>query len=307
MPNHPGELWPMMYVLGATTLKYSAWVGRFCNVDAVGKIRGAKPSAIDELRGLLKGFCLRRKKTEVGMQLPPMTVNVMPVEAGEVAVERWFPALEMRCGGDFKKLRADIAAMVAESEGKVGAALDSGDDAQVGRYLSGAPNSHDTPVATMRRYVGLQKVAAIAETVREEMLAGAYDKLVIFAWHKAVLDELRERLDKPLGMKLLYGGTDPVRRQQIIDLFQERFKPRIIGCNMNAAGTAIDLTRASQVIFAESDWTPATNAQAAARCHRHGQTEPVNVRVASLAGSLDEQVQAVVARKMRDIKALGLD
>lgn len=296
MPNHPGELWPMMYVLGATTLRYAAWAARFCRIDDTGKIRGAKQSAIPELRELLKPFCLRRTKKGAGMQLPPLTINALPVEAGEVPnIEEHFTAVAARVNLDMTRLAAKLEEMVAAEEGKARVAVARGAD------LSGFIES--TP--TLRRYVGLQKVEAIAALVNAEMEAGAYDKLVIFCWHKAVINELKARL-RQWGAESLYGGTPEAKKQAIIDDFQNRKKPAIILANLNTAGTAISLTAAHQVIFTELDWVPGNNAQAAARCHRHGQEMPVTARVAYLPGTLDEQIQWTLARKLADQAALGL-
>ena len=73
---------------------------------------------------------------------------------------------------------------------------------------------------------------------------------------------------------------------------------------VTAAGTLITLTAANQVVFLESSWVPADNAQAAMRCHRIGQTRPVFVRVVGLAGSVDEQVQATLRRKIATLTQL---
>lgn len=57
------------------------------------------------------------------------------------------------------------------------------------------------------------------------------------------------------------------------------------------------LTAAADVIMFESDWSPAGNAQALMRVHRIGQERSVRARFISLAGSIDEHVSNVVARK----------
>ena len=61
------------------------------------------------------------------------------------------------------------------------------------------------------------------------------------------------------------------------------------------------MTAASDLLFVESSWVPAENEQAAQRIHRIGQSEPCLVRFAMLAGSIDEQIQRAVARKMESI------
>jgi SWI/SNF-related matrix-associated actin-dependent regulator of chromatin subfamily A-like protein 1 len=102
----------------------------------------------------------------------------------------------------------------------------------------------------------------------------------------------------------LYGETPPDKRERHIRCFQNKPKYRVIICNIQAAGTAITLTAAHQVAFAEVSWVPAENAQAAMRVHRIGQTHPVTVRFFGLAGSSDEQVARVLRRKTRDLTAI---
>jgi hypothetical protein len=68
---------------------------------------------------------------------------------------------------------------------------------------------------------------------------------------------------------------------------------------ITAAATAITVTAASHVVFAEASWVPADDLQAAKRVRRIGQTRPVLVRFVSLAGSLDEATTDVLRRKAR--------
>jgi chromodomain-helicase-DNA-binding protein 7 len=44
-----------------------------------------------------------------------------------------------------------------------------------------------------------------------------------------------------------------------------------------AGGVGINLTAADTVIIYDSDWNPQNDLQAQARCHRIGQTRPVQV------------------------------
>lgn len=157
-------------------------------------------------------------------------------------------------------------------------------------------------VSALRRHVGLSKVESIVELVQAELDAGV-DKIVLFAIHRDVIAQLESALST-YGAVSLHGGTSPVKREHNIQSFQTDPKCRVFIGQIIAAGTAINLTAASQAIFVESDWVPGNNAQAAMRIHRIGQTRPVLIRFASLGGSLDEQIQAVVRRKTRQLVEL---
>lgn len=172
------------------------------------------------------------------------------------------------------------------------------------RILEGLSKS----VSTLRRYQGLQKIGPTIELVKAELEANAYKKIVIFCIHTDVIKALREGLRK-LGVVTLYGGTPPETRQRNIDNFQSNneHSPRIFIGNIQAAGTAITLTNANQVIFVEQDWVPGNNAQAAMRCHRIGQTRPVFVRYLSLGhGTLDGRISDICARKTKNLLEVGL-
>jgi SWI/SNF-related matrix-associated actin-dependent regulator 1 of chromatin subfamily A len=57
------------------------------------------------------------------------------------------------------------------------------------------------------------------------------------------------------------GDTDLYERQRIVDDFQAGSIQVFVG-SIRACGTGLTLTRSSNVIFAELDWTPPTIAQA---------------------------------------------
>lgn len=160
-----------------------------------------------------------------------------------------------------------------------------------------------TSVSTLRRYTGCQKIEPVVELIRSELEAGAYEKLVIFAIHQDVIEGLRVKL-KDFRPVTLYGRTPPHKRQRRIDKFQKNPKCKIFIGNILAAGTAITLTAAHNVIFVEQDWVPGNNAQAAMRCHRIGQTKPVNVRFVAIDNTIDERICYLLKRKTKELSAL---
>lgn len=298
-PNHAGELWIPLCVFGKTKLKYDAFVNRYCHVyhGAHGvKITGNRAERLPELKTLLSEITMRRTLKTAGLELPPIDVQTIFVEAGEVDVMRWFPAIVERFH-DERQIRKVVASYCLRDEKAISGALDEDTLGDASKMFK------DT--ATLRRYVGLQKTPAAGAMVAAELEAKAYNKIVIFAQHKGVIDELTEMLAnwKPV---VLYGGTPEGKRQERIDRFQKDPDCHVFIGQTIAAGTAITLTAADQVMLLEQDWVPANNAQAIKRCHRIGQDRPVLVRVVTLADSIDERIQSALTRKTRGLIELGL-
>lgn len=287
----------MLYTFGITKLKYDDFVAHFCNGyegPRGFKITGAKASHILELRAMLSRIMLRRRKSEVMKELPPIHFDHVVVEAGSVDLDTdpWFVDYVFP-----QDRRQELTDKLTHERTMITNVMEAALFGMDGlRVLEAISKS----VSTLRRYTGLQKLKAVTELVTEEMTEGYYDKLVIFAIHQSVIEGLRLSLRqfKPV---ILYGGTPPEKRQKRIDKFQRDPKCKIFIGNIQACGTAITLTAANQVLFVESDWTPAYNSQAAMRCHRIGQDKPVFVRFIGLADSIDEKINLILKRKTRDL------
>jgi SWI/SNF-related matrix-associated actin-dependent regulator 1 of chromatin subfamily A len=106
------------------------------------------------------------------------------------------------------------------------------------------------------------------------------------------------------GCTALHGGTSSAARQETIDDFQNNADCRVFIGQIQAAGVGITLTASSNSVFVESSWVPAENEQAAMRIHRIGQKNACLVRFATLAGSLDEQIQRACQRKLADTRRI---
>lgn len=276
MPNHPGEYWVLLKVFGLTRLTYYQFVMKYCRMvpgwsagDPI-QIAGANRAAYPELRKILDRIQLRRVKTEVMKDLPSISF-------GEILVAPGY--YKTTLPEDFDK-----------AEGERGLA----------EMLLTSPS-----VATLRRINGLQKVVPVISLVDDELKAKEYDKIIIFCIHREVVAKLylefKERGFDPVAVT---GETSARLRQDSVDRFQVDPNCKIFIGNIKAAGTAITLTAAHQVLFVEQEWTPGDNAQAAMRCHRIGQTKPVNVRCVGIAGSIDEKINGILRRKTQDITEL---
>jgi SWI/SNF-related matrix-associated actin-dependent regulator 1 of chromatin subfamily A len=276
-PNHFGEvypmiqnLWPYELVSRGITSK-EAFEDMFCHVKSlwmngreIRTISGSKNGPA--LKSLLSAYMIRRKKVDVLEDLPPMTIDTLPLEIpvpnfGSGYMDREFSALQ--------------------------------DD-----ELLAAVNAASTAIATIRKETGIAKVQKCVEWVHE-FLTDPEAKLVVFAYHTEVIDALQNLL-KDFYPVVIDGRTPSKTRDDAVHAFQNAGSRVFIG-QIVAAGTGITLTRASTVLFVESDWTPSNNYQAASRCHRIGQKDHVMVYHAVLEGSLDERIAKALVRKEREI------
>lgn len=297
-PNHAGELYPLLRVFGVPVGSWESYVARFCTTRHTPfgrQITGSKE--IPALRALLAPILLRRKKEDVMRDLPKISFESVVVEAGPVDEELMFPHYSIP--KRLPELHRDLEKQRAVLDGAFGLASPGSRDGLT--VLSGIADS----VSTLRKYVGLQKVPAILDIIKGELEFGAYDKIVLFAIHRDVIETLREGL-KPFKPVAFYGGMPDQKKHANLEKFQKDPKCRVFIGNIKAAGTGVDGLQhaAHHVAFVECMWSPADNAQAAMRVHRIGQTKPVFVRVFGLANSIDERVQVVLRRKIKDLTAL---
>jgi SWI/SNF-related matrix-associated actin-dependent regulator 1 of chromatin subfamily A len=302
--NHAGELWTLLYTFGATKLGYDAFVERYCKTKATHvpgygtrhQISGNNAENIPELKAILNRVMLRRTKEEVMLQLPKIAFTDVVVPAGVVDIEMESSFIQyVRNPAELDELLNQERKLVDGLIAKAG----------LGAMTMKALEAMAGSVSTLRRYTGLQKVEGVANLVAEELTANAYEKIVIFAIHRDVIEGIRTRLRK-FGAVTYYGGHTPETKADHLERFMKRKKCRVFIVNITAGGTGVDgLQKVShEGLFAEQEWNPSKNAQAAMRLHRIGQDKPVRIRFAGLANSSDQRVANVLKRKSRDLAAI---
>lgn len=298
-PNHAGELWIPLYTFGVTKLSYDAFIARYCDVRTTNfgqQITGTKVSMIPELRLLLEKIMLRRQKDMV--DLPPILYSHRIVEPGPVAIEDMASFIQYFVPTD---RRVELNEKLNRENLVLDAALNMKGIKEADQ-LSTAQGLCQS-VATLRRYVGLQKVQPAIELIKNNFINKEYEKVVLFAIHRDVIEELRIGL-RQFNPVVLYGRTDPAKRQRNIDKFQGNPKCKVFIGNIMAAGTAITLTAAHHVYFVEQDWVPGNNAQAVMRCHRIGQKKRVSVQFLLLDNSFDSKIGFLLKRKTLQLTKL---
>ena len=88
----------------------------------------------------------------------------------------------------------------------------------------------------------------------------------------------------------LDGTTKVEQRQQLIERFNSDQRYFVFILSTRSGGVGINLTGADTVIFYDSDWNPAMDAQAQDRCHRIGQTREVHIYRLITEHSIEENI-----------------
>src|SRR3984893_7159739 len=129
------------------------------------------------------------------------------------------------------------------------------------------------------------------------------ERLVVFAHHREIQRAILERFPEALH---ILGEDSPRARDRALSAFQapHAAENQLIVCSIEVAGQGITLTRSSNVVFLELDWTPAKHDQAEDRCHRIGQQDAVNATYLLAAGTIDETIATLLERKRAVIGAV---
>jgi SWI/SNF-related matrix-associated actin-dependent regulator of chromatin subfamily A-like protein 1 len=122
-------------------------------------------------------------------------------------------------------------------------------------------------------------------------------KLVVFATHKFVIDQLMETF-KDITVKI-DGSTSMTERQKAVDEFQTNDRVRLFVGNIKAAGVGLTLTASSNVAFLEFPWTPGNLDQASDRCHRIGQKDNVTVYYLMAEGTIENDIATMLDSKRK--------
>jgi SNF2 family DNA or RNA helicase len=124
----------------------------------------------------------------------------------------------------------------------------------------------------LRQATGIAKSPYVAEFVK--LLAESGEKVVVFAWHRAVYDILMDRL-KAYNPVLYTGEESAVQKEKSKQAFCEG-DSQVLLMSLRA-GAGLDGLQhvCKNVIFAELDWSAGVHDQAICRIYRDGQKDPV--------------------------------
>ena len=159
-------------------------------------------------------------------------------------------------------------------------------------------------LATDEPLVGRSGKLARLEELAEAVFA-AGERMLIFthfaSWGEKLAPYLSTRFELPI--ECYHGGLSRTRRDAMVKAFQEGTGPGALVVSLKAGGTGLNLTAANHVVLYDRWWNPAVEDQARDRAWRIGQTKTVVSHRLVCTGTVDEQIEEVVAgkRKVADL------
>jgi superfamily II DNA or RNA helicase len=238
---------------------------------------------------LVKPFLLRRRKIDPGIapELPPKTETDVPV------------MLSAEQATLYKAVLDDALERITEAEGITRQGL-------IFKLLTGLKQICNHPAHYLDQRGPIGGRSGKLETV-EELLRAAVDggeSVLVFTQYVAMGHLLHQRLaDLGIGSRFLHGSLPVARRDELVEEFQRGGVPVFV-LSLKAAGTGLNLTRATQVVHYDRWWNPAVEDQASDRAWRIGQDRPVQVHRLITEGTLEERIAATLADKRRLAEAV---
>jgi SWI/SNF-related matrix-associated actin-dependent regulator 1 of chromatin subfamily A len=218
---------------------------------------------------LTSTIMLRRKKKEVLKDLPDKTYAYVPIDLDN---EKEYIEAEYNF---IKWVRST-----------------KGDDA-----AEKASNAEQFAQTEALKQISIRgKMKGVKQWVKN-FIDSSDEKLVLFATHKAVIDDLMKTF---AGVVVkIDGSVPPNKRKGVEEQFQTDTSIRLLVGNIQAAGVGLTLTAASNVAFIEYPWTPGELSQAIDRVHRITQKEAVNVWYLIAEATVDADIAQLLDKKRK--------
>ena len=253
-------------------------------------IEAGDAAALATLHRRIRPLMLRRTKDEVALDLPPKTVQILPVDLtpGHRRIyDRHLQRERQRMLGLLDDPDANRVAILASLTRMRQLALDP---------RLGAADEEITAKVRSAKIETL--VEHLAEVVEEGHRA------LVFSQFTRFLALVRERLTEA-GLATSYLDGSTTDRAGVITRFRTGTDPVFL-ISLKAGGVGLTLTEADYVYVLDPWWNPAAESQAIDRAHRIGQDKPVMVYRLVSTGTIEEKVVALQERK-RDLVARVVD
>ncbi len=241
-----------------------------------------KNNRADVLLRRTRPFVLRRTKTEILKELPPMveSVDYMPMSAYQSRLYQQILAESRQVvESSFSTLT------LAKARVKVLTAILRLRQLCVSPALLDPQFDADSP-----------KINRLKELIQELYWEGHH--VLIFTQFRRFLDVIEPILTEMKINLVRMDGTTPMKKRgALVEQFQSSPTPMVFLLSLKTGGVGLNLTKANYVIHVDPWWNPAVEDQASSRAHRIGQSQSVFVNRLIIKDSIEERLMQLKAQK----------
>ena len=242
---------------------------------------------LDELRGTIGPYVLRRTRDEVLRDLPDRVDNNFFVEMTD---PQW------NAYNEFKENVAKLVAIAKrrpltpkEREILLMCLIKM-------RLICNALALHDKAILPKDREKTAPKLRELGEIMADQIAGNGHKAIVFSQW--ADMLAFTEPILKRTGLDYvkLTGQVPTAKRGALVERFFDDKDCRVF-LSTDAGGVGLNLQAASLVVNLDLPWNPAVLEQRIGRAHRHGQSRSVHVINLIAKGTIEERMLDTLAAK----------
>lgn len=277
LTNRPSELWPTLFLLWPDVFPHPIpYFKRYCRPRWTPwgiKYDGA--ANLKELHARLLALgMIRQRKKDCLKDLPPKVRRIIHVE------------IPRRKEYEFAKENF-LLWLSRKSKDRMKSAKRAQAFTQIGYLL---------------RFVSRAKLRITAEWI-SNFLESSDDKLVVFAFNRPALDALHKHFGPKISIKV-DGSVKGEGRRTVVRKFQTDLNCRLALCQGKAAGVALTLTAASDILMHDYPWSAGDFLQIEDRIHRIGQTKTCFIHCLVAQDTIEEKVIRTQRKKMKILEKI---
>lgn len=195
---------------------------------------------------------VRRLKAEVLPELPARQYEPVEMEGDPAAM-----AVYKKAQTDFFNYLREWAMEKATSLG-----IEDPGSWAMEKAVKASAAEQLVQIMHLRRLAAKAKLPEVKRWVADFYDQGG-EKLLTFAHHRDVLEDLAHSFDAPL----IYGDTSTDERDRLVQQFMDDPSFRTVVVGINVGGVGLEFTSASNVLFVEHPWSPMIQDQCLDRCY----------------------------------------
>lgn len=294
--NHLGDLFSIMMIVNRNVFgdDQAKFVDKYMDVDMYGQVRGYRN--VEDFKKKFHPFFIRRTKDDEQVQLglPPKVYDEREVILTGTDMTQ------------YEKLEEELILEIEDNTVRVSNILVK--MLRLKQICCGRFNPKFTESSKFMALIDLlDEMLGSPEDINKpepEMYTNGdgntNDKCVIFSQFQEVIALLDRYL--PYKKVCFTGSGDTAvnvkQRPEVVKRFQEDESVKLFLATVQTGGESIDLWRANHVVHFDLWWNPQTALQAEDRCHRFGQKKSVNVYKIIAAGTIEEIIEDMLAKKL---------